>query len=252
MPEVKIDKVVKVKPGDCISSLASEYGFLDWRSLYQMQKDAFKKDRENPNSLNVGDEVQIPHKDNLTGQKGTGGSHVFTVVKPKPVKLRLVLIDHANKQLADKPYTLLLGGQHKSAKTNAQGLIELEISPKVTHAQLNLDLTPPKVAPAPPPAKPPAPKTPPYPAPIVPADFKDHTDKKPPDHLVQWSLAIGSLPSVNSDSGVEARLHNLGFHAVGGHTRVDLVKAYQKKKKLSETGKASDIQNDIKATHDKL
>jgi hypothetical protein len=173
-------------------------------------------------------------------------------VKPKPVRLRIVLIDHNDKPLASKPYNLVLSGQHKMAKTSDAGLIEVEIPTKLTQAQLSLDLTPPKSAPAPAPAKSAAPKTPPYPSPIVQSDFKDVVEKKAADHVTQWTLAIGSLPSGNTDDGEDARLHNLGFLPVGGRTRTDLVKAYQKKRKLSETASPTEIKNDIRSKHDTL
>jgi hypothetical protein len=110
--------------------------------------------------------------------------------------------------------------------------------------------------PAPPPAAPAPPDSPPYPPPIVAADFKD---KMPdPDYsarAVEWTLAIGGLPSFNVKEGVLARLHNLGFSCdvdSDDDTVAKAVKAYQRLYLNNKNGSGvpADIQADIRDRHD--
>jgi hypothetical protein len=98
---------------------------------------------------------------------------------------------------------------------------------------------------------------PPYPAPIKPDDFKDVVRAADPsDAFVEWELKIGSLPSHKDNSGVLARLHNLGAGCDagdgGGRTEAS-VKAYQRAflNQTAPSGTPADIQDKIRDHHDK-
>lgn len=73
-----------------------------------------------------------------------------------------------------------------------------------------------------------------------------------------WNLTIGGLPSFNVVAGTQQRLKNLGYDPFGKPgDEADLktqaaVTAYQRKYKLAESGKASDIAQDIRDRHDNL
>ncbi len=54
----------EVKPGESLSSIAHQYGFADWHTIYNHESNnEFRKLRANPNSIYAGDEVVIPDKD---------------------------------------------------------------------------------------------------------------------------------------------------------------------------------------------
>ena len=50
-----------VKQGECLSSLAARFGFLNWKQLYDHPANAkLRQKRPNPNILAPGDEVAVP------------------------------------------------------------------------------------------------------------------------------------------------------------------------------------------------
>jgi hypothetical protein len=184
----------------------------------------------------------------------------------KSVELRLVLIDQADAAYGDKEYELKLISQKFTGKTNAQGLIT-QVMPSVGgDGELLLKLPAPekkkepKPAPATTPAK--AKSPPPYPLLIDAAAFKD--TPAPPDpyqgpRLIRWKLKVVPLKQFDKDptAGAQERLHNLGFYIDGergapGPKTEAAVTAYQKKYKLTETGKLTDVQGNLTQRHDTI
>jgi hypothetical protein len=249
------DKIVKVGEGDCILSIAFNYGMTEWKKLYDHQEQKFKDSRKNPNSLVIGDQVKVPQGPELSDTKSTGSKVKITVAKTKTVRLRLVVIDSLGNAIKDKPYTLkwgvgvLLWGT-KSGKTNAQGLIEADVPPNSRIAELKLDLTSPLSAAAAAPAPANDPKR--YPPAINSADFCKIGEDQKREFVYEWKLSVGSLPSDNTEEGTKTRLHNLGYFCVGGEAMSDVVKTFQKRNKLTETGGISDVHDSVRDKHDKL
>jgi len=138
-------------------------------------------------------------------------------------------------------------------------LIEGEISPTGQAGSLTLTV---KDLPKPPKPPGPAAKVDPkkvvYPPTIKPADYDDTTPVFPKvgDNVVTWDLKIGSLPSGNVISGVQARLLNLGFRAAMETPAAVKTKAgvtgYQKKYKMTESGTSTDIEASIRNKHDNI
>src|SRR5262245_7341677 len=78
-----------VQQGDCLSSIAAQYGFGDYRKIYDDPANAeLKKRRPNPNVLQPGDVVNIPDRVAKTFECATGQTHRFVVKQPKAL-LRL-------------------------------------------------------------------------------------------------------------------------------------------------------------------
>lgn len=76
------DTVHIVKQGESLASIAFEYGFT-WEKLWEYNKDTTLKERQNPNLLLPGDEVQIPDKKS-DGQKIEGNTHTLFRVQGCP------------------------------------------------------------------------------------------------------------------------------------------------------------------------
>ncbi|MDI6804347.1 MAG: hypothetical protein QME58_10960 [Bacteroidota bacterium] len=249
------DKIIKVGEGDCISSIAFNYGIAEWKKLYDHQEQKFKDSRKNPNSLVVGDQIKIPQGKELSDSKSTGTKVKITVAKAKTVRLRLVIIDREGKPINDKPYTFkwavgVLSWGTKSGKTNAQGLIEADIPPNSSIAELKLDLTTPTPAAAAAPAPANDPKR--YPPLIQTENFCKTGENQKREFVYEWKLSVGSLPSESTDNGIIARLGNLGYVCVGGELISDVVKTFQKRNKLNETGSIADVRDNVCNKHDKL
>jgi hypothetical protein len=254
-------KTHTVHEGDCCSSLAASHGFLDYKGIYDAAENAdLKKTRPNPNTLVKGDKVVIPDKKKKKAPAATGSSHKF-VVKKAVVSLRLALLDKDDKPIKGKDWTLKIGWKKLKGNT-PDGKISQEIDATAKSGVLEFDRGPKPAPAASAPAPAPAPGPAPYPPTIVSADFLDESDDAylgKDETKVRWELAIGALPSYNVESGVQQRLHNLGFDPFGAPGDKDddaktkaAVSAYQVKFKLAKTGKTKDIQDDIRDRHDKM
>ena len=69
-----------VKQGDCLASIAKQYGFKSWRTIYDDGlNSAFKKRRQNPNIISAGDQIFISPKSAKTVSRPTGERHTFVL-----------------------------------------------------------------------------------------------------------------------------------------------------------------------------
>jgi hypothetical protein len=257
-------KTIKIKEGECFSSLAAKYDFLDYTAIYgHPDNQSIHDQRPNPNTLNIDDEIIIPDKKEKKEKENVSKVVTVKMDKPKPIRLRIAVIDRIDKPLKQKEFKINVGTKNLASKTDNKGLIELkEILPKEIDGELSIVLKKPPAAvkKAKPASKPDPKKDPPYPPPIIPDDFKDveekdYTGKELLD--LKINLKVGALPSYNEIEGVQVRLNNLGFtcaeiNGIEGPLTYIAVKRYQKFYKLKETGDAADIQESIKKKHDNL
>lgn len=95
-----------VKPGECLSSIAADYGFGDWKALYDHPSNAaLRRKRENPHLLFPGDTVSIPEKQIKQTSVKTGESLKLSVYVPQR-ELKLTLIGPDGQAIADQPFTV--------------------------------------------------------------------------------------------------------------------------------------------------
>src|SRR5215475_3933737 len=104
-----------VAPGETLSTIAAQYGFSDYKRVYEHpDNQALRKKRPNPNILHPGDEVHIP--DVKTKLQSV----------PKP-KLKVTLLDDLGQPLANLPYVLTVGKVDIEGKTDGGGVVNQEI-----------------------------------------------------------------------------------------------------------------------------
>jgi hypothetical protein len=244
-----------VEDGDCIASIAATLGVRDYKTLWDANGD-LKAKRPNPNQLVIGDSVTEATK--TKNEKKAHGNRWTYVVKPKlTISLRIVVLGADDKPLNEAAWELTKPIA-KNGSTSADGLIEIKEFP-ATEKEAVLKVTPKKVPVTPVVAPPsgPVPSPPPYPAAIVPDSFKDKKRAADPaDDFVEWTLKVGSIPSFNEETGVLARLFNLGAPCQPGDdgSRTErTVKSYQKGylNQNDGSGKPADIQTDLRDRHDK-
>ena len=199
----------RVKQGECLVTIANQYGLKDYKIIYDHPKNAtFKQRRPNPNIVHPGDVLFIPDKQDKQESRATTQQHRF-VTPTNTVLLRIIVEDGDGRALAHKKYCLKVAGQMLTGCTDAQGLLEQHISQDATEGELRIWLK---------------------------AEDEGLPGK---GHL--FPLAIGSLDPVEEITGVQARLNNLGFHCgeidgiCGPHTKKAL-KAFQAKYRLTESG----------------
>jgi hypothetical protein len=195
----------EVKQGECLSSIARNYGFADWHSLYDhAQNSSLREKRPNPNILHPGDLIFIPDKQSKHESCPTERSHRFKVETSR-VKLRLMIRDDDGQPLAGKRYVLTVGEREYEGTTGADGMLEHDVSATEKQAELLL--------------------------------WPDEETSEP----ISWLLEVGHLDPVGEITGVQARLNNLGFDCgpvdgiVGRRTKWAL-KRFQVDFGLSVTG----------------
>ncbi len=216
-------KVHTVCQGECLSSIARQYGFKDWTVLYDEPANAeLKTRRPNPNVLCPGDLVAIPEPKPMTAQKSTGDWHEFAVEREQ-VRLKVQLMGLDGKALANQDYDLTVDGQKRSGTTDGSGLVDEPVD--VTNKTALLKVT-------------------------VPAG--DETRE------LTWQLNIGSLDPVTTTSGMQARLAHLQYYtgAIDGNfgpmTR-GAVMAFQQSAGLDATGVPDETTLDqLQKQHDEV
>ncbi len=116
-----------IKQGDHLSRVARQYGFRDYRIIWDHANNAdLKKKRGNPNVLMPGDVLFIPEKQQKEEVRPTTDMHVFKLKEAK-LKLRFTVLDFDNKPIADTVCELEVEGSKYSLKTDAKGKIEKTI-----------------------------------------------------------------------------------------------------------------------------
>jgi hypothetical protein len=202
-----------VVAGDCISTVAAQYGFFDWHKVWDHPRNAdLKERRKNPNVLLPGDEIFIPDPEIVEHSRATDATHRFRVHVPL-AWLRLQLCDNLGRPYEGATYTLEVrvreGGAPvatKQGSTTSTGRIDLQVP--VT-ARVGLVT-------------------------LVPKGRK-------PEEAMRWQLQLGHLDPKEESSGAEARLANLGLSTSGGReggTRWSkaIQCAFQKSQGLTVTG----------------
>ena len=125
-----------VNQGECLSSIAAQYGY-DWDYLWNLSENGdLKRKRKNPNILLPGDVVFVPELTQREEQRGTDQKHNF-VLKNLPVRLHLRLLN-AGTPIANEKYRLEIGGQVMSGTTDSRGELKEVIPPAAEHARLVL------------------------------------------------------------------------------------------------------------------
>jgi hypothetical protein len=249
-----------VKDGDCMVSLADSLGMQDYHTLYDdAVNSALKGRRPNPNQLLIFDNVKDPPSKGKVHKKGVDKTWTFVVKPKKPPKLRIVMVDAEDKPMAGKAWKLT-APKALTGTTKKDGLIEVpDLPPQAKAGALEVTWQTTKAKKAAPAPKDPVIKKPTYPRPIKVSEFTDDQPKAPTaaDDVIQFTLKIGGLPTFNDDSGVRARLRNLGYTCRRGSAAEftkKCVKAFQRGrlKQKTPSGVAADIRNDARDRHDNL
>ena len=165
-----------VRPGETVARIAREYGFFDWRTIWEHDDNRALADRrKNPDVLAPGDILVVPDKTQKTVAVPTGQKHVFRTIA-SPLKLRLILRDFGDEPLRNLPCTLSVEGSDLDLETDDEGLLEAAIPPSAERAELRFH------------------------DPLVPFELV-------------VPVQIGHLDPVDTLAGQTARLNNLGYPA---------------------------------------
>ena len=163
-----------VQQGECLSSLGARGGFTPGVLHNHPDNAALKKRRPDPNILAPGDEVVIPAPNVKAVTCSTEQKHRFVVNVPK-VKLRIAMMNAAGEPYEGKRFVVTVGKKEIPGTTGNGGKIEVEVPATAQRANLRMWLDD--------------------------DDVEPHFDRE---------LAIGHLDPIDSITGVQGRLANLG------------------------------------------
>ncbi len=200
-----------VKQGDCINSIAFKFGFFP-KTIWDHTKNASLKElRKDPSILFEGDRVFIPEKDQKNEIAFFDKRNRFKM-KGVPAKLCLKIFSYDNEEMKNASYKLEIGGNITEGKLSSNGVLNISIPPNIKKAKLIVE---------------------------------DDTN------LITYILNIGNLDPLETISGIQERLNNLGFDCgmINGQFNSKMgeaLKKFQKNHNLEITGKIN------KETKDKL
>lgn len=128
----------QVKQGDCISSIAFEYGFFPDTIWNHPNNAELKEKRKDPNVLMPGDIVSIPDKRIKEVSESTNQVHKFQC-KNTPSKLEVKLLKYTGEPRSNEKYTLEIDGKIVEGETNSDGQIRHSIPPNLRTGTLLLN-----------------------------------------------------------------------------------------------------------------
>jgi len=213
----------EVAGGDCLSSIAKEFGFPDYKTIYQHPSNAeFRQKRPNPNIIFPGDVLFIPDVRLKVVTKATDQRHKFHVKRPH-VLLRLCLQDDLRRPYKNVKYHLRVDFDFWDGTTDAGGMVEQEIPADAQGGEITI-----------------------FPS-----------GDNAPDQGYTFSLQLGELDPPDETSGVDARLINLGFgppdaeDSLCDEDRRAALAAFQEEFGLEVTGEAdAQTESKLRQLHD--
>jgi hypothetical protein len=160
-----------VKSGECLTKIAADHGFGDYKMIYDHPANAeFRKLRPNPHVIQAGDQLFIPETVPLKRTFATGKRHTVVIKRPR-ARLQVYVQDADGEPLRGKSYVLKVEGQDdKKGSTDGEGLVAEDIPPAATAGRLELSA-----------------------------------------EGFTFELRLGGLDPLASSTGVAARLRNLGY-----------------------------------------
>jgi hypothetical protein len=123
-----------VKQGDCLDSIAAQYGTTTQRIWDHADNASLRQLRKDPNVLHVGDVVKVPREPRQETVK-SGRTHQFRLVGQATI-LSVQLLDALREPLKNQPYLLRIEGENRYGTTDDEGRINEAIPATVTLARL--------------------------------------------------------------------------------------------------------------------
>lgn len=123
-----------VNPGDCLSRIAFEHGFLPDTIWNYPGNSELKGTRKDPNVLMAGDVVVIPDRELKEASKPSDKKHRFRK-KGIPAKLKVRLLKKG-KPRKNERYRLIIDGAMKEGATDGDGFINQPLPPDAIEGKL--------------------------------------------------------------------------------------------------------------------
>lgn len=126
-----------VRQGECLSSIAYQYGFAPDTIWNHPDNAGLKEKRADRHLLYPDDVVQIPDKEERQASCATDARHRF-VRKGVPEMLQIVLLDRDDQPRASLAYVLTIDGTSWEGVTDSDGCLKQSILPNARQGSLLL------------------------------------------------------------------------------------------------------------------
>lgn len=197
-----------VKQGECLSSIARHYGLPSWRTIYDHPNNAgFRAKRPDPNLIYPGDQLFIPGLEPREENASTDKRTTFRTTR-EGVRLAIRVHDEEGNAVANAKFRILAidTQTEHTGSTNVEGIAEAPIPDDAEHAQLEV-----------------------WP------QGQDNAE------CWRWDILIGHLDPLDTVSGHQARLNNLGYDSgdvdgIKGPITEAAIKAFQTDEALEPDG----------------
>jgi hypothetical protein len=198
-----------VQQGETLLGLASQNGLESWEDIVNAPENASIKDTlADPGVVKPGISLFLPNKTMKQQPSAVDAKHPFTVKRPK-AWIRLAIKDADGAALANCKYELTVAGKTTSGTIAAGGVIEQAVPIDTTSGVLKVWTS--------------------------------------DSAFEEWQLKIGWMDPISEDSGIQARLANLGFDF--GDDLPSAVKAFQARVGIEATGTIDDTLRQKLATY---
>ena len=180
-----------VEQGEHMSSIAANYGFADYKTLWELPDNAqLRLKRKDPDVLLPGDTISVRQPELRIESKSTEQRHHFQV-RGRTVVLRLMLRSYDRQPLANAECDLTLEGRNVRLRTNEEGMLETPIAKTTQNGSLAI---------------------------AAPGLSDAH-----------FSFKVGHLDPIDEETGWQARLNNLGYWSgdIGTADRMELQSAIE-------------------------
>jgi hypothetical protein len=127
-----------VKQGECLSTIARLYGFGSWRKLWDAAENArLRKRRKSPHVLYPGDEVMVPSVCVHEIIRPTDATHRLAIAVP-PYHLAVMLRDFNGLPFALEPYELWVPGEAtpRTGETDDDGLVRAALPARASYVEV--------------------------------------------------------------------------------------------------------------------
>lgn len=200
-----------VKQGETLMGLAAANGLTGWKDILDHADNAeLKKKRPDPGVLKEGDKVYIPNREMKHEPAAVDAKHPFTISRKK-AWVRLALKDADGTALSGT-FALSVGNVAASGTIAPGGIIEQAVAIDATSGSLSVTTT----------------------------DGRQES----------WELLVGYMDPLDEDSGVLARLVNLGFASEDDELAV-AVMAFQARVGVETSGVVDDaLRTKLKSYYD--
>jgi hypothetical protein len=130
----------QVQPGDCMASIAHQYGFT-WQTLWNLPANAELKRQRQPNLLLPGDYVTIPAIRLREESRPTDQLHKFQVVG-QSCRLRLRFLDDKKQPRTGVAYVLTIDGKTTRGTLDGAGSLNVPIPADASQGSILLQTGP--------------------------------------------------------------------------------------------------------------